>query len=150
MDDGPGYTKPISKLTEASRVECLRHRHVNLAAVGKNPVYPFCFFRRIDGEVHVHAVNLLEDGGRNIVSNEYRVTDVHPCMNDRIAGSGRRAWCLALIHHHRNLPAKMLLVETKCLFAIPGEVQLRMQLHECSFGRKVSREAGSGSRARLY
>jgi hypothetical protein len=41
-------------------------------------------------------------------------------MNDRFPRSTRRAWCLALIHHHRNLAAKVLFIEAECLVASPG------------------------------
>jgi hypothetical protein len=32
-------------------------------------------------------------------------------------------------HHHDDLPAKMLLVEAKCLLAVPGVVEISAQFH---------------------
>jgi hypothetical protein len=46
-----------------------------------------------------------------------------------IPGSTPRAWCLALIHHDRNLAAKLLFVATERLFAIAADVQLRTKRH---------------------
>src|SRR2546423_7782374 len=50
-------------------------------------------------------------------------------MDDRLPRAARRARCLALVHHHRDLAAEMLFVEAEGCFAIPAEVQLRIELH---------------------
>ena len=58
-----------------------------------------------------------------------RYSQTRSDRNDRFPCSAWRAWCLALIHHHRNLAAKMFFIEAECLFAIPAEVQLRIKVH---------------------
>ena len=86
-----------------------------------------CLLRRIEREIDVDAPDCLEDGGRYIIGDQHRVSDVHPCMNNRVPRSTGRPWGLALIHHHGDLAVKMLFIEAERLFTISAEVQLRVE-----------------------
>lgn len=65
---------------EASRIERLLHRHINHPVLSKKLVDALCLFSRIERKIHVDAADFLEDGWRNIISDQYGIVDVntHP------------------------------------------------------------------------
>src|ERR1700675_608435 len=131
MDDRPRYSKAITQLAKASRKERLFKRHVDLSILGEKLVYPLSLFRGVHRQVDIDAPDFLKHRWRNIISDQHRISNTQPRMNNRLPCITRRvaARSLILTHHHEDLAAKVLFVEAKRLFAISTEIELCIEFH---------------------
>src|ERR1700677_2855000 len=129
VNDRPRHAKFVPELAEACGKECFRQRRVNLSAFSKELVDSLRLFCGIERKVKVDASDFLKHCGRDVVCDQYRISDFDPRMDDRFSCALWSSWRLTLIHHHDDLSAKVLFVEVKGLFTITAKVQVRIKFH---------------------
>ena len=91
-------------------------------ALSKQVVDPLCLFGGIGSKVKVDAFDFLKYRWRDVVCDQYCISNADPRMDDRFSCALWSVWRLTLIHHHDDLSAKVLFVEAEGLYAVPAKI----------------------------
>ena len=129
IQDVPNLSLSMAKRT-AKKVSSIAMNTV--AAVREQRIDPFCLVCAVDGEREIDAAHRLKAFWRNISSHELRLPDLHGGVLDGLFPAGPGDGLVRLLgapHQHRDLSTEMLFIETKGLFAVAPEVQVRVESH---------------------
>ena len=127
MQNHPRRAEPVAQHREPRSKERLRHGHEDLAAVGQQAMNALGLLGAAQREREVGAANRLKAIGRDVGAQQFRPPKRHAGVEHGLApfASARRPRSVvAMPHHHRDLAAQVLFVETECLFAVPAVVEI--------------------------
>jgi hypothetical protein len=127
VNDHPRCPKLIAQHGKPVSEERLLHRHKDLAAIGKESKNTLSFAGGVDREGEINAAHWLKTFRGHITSHQVGLTDALPGIQDGVFLIGRyilRIRLLAMGHHHGDLSAEMLFIETESLRAIAAVIEV--------------------------